>query len=139
MSQKTEIKKLFENCLTQEEIYQRIMEIGRGQKPFAQEDRNSENLVSGCQSELYLKSKVVDDTLEFEAYSEALISSGLAQILILYYNHRSFEEIIKEPPTFLEELGITQSLTPSRANGLYSVHLKMKQIALKAYIASNRS
>lgn len=131
-----ELKSLFLDCQSPQDSYKKVMELGRNQRVFSESEKTPEHLVKGCQSELYLMGQVKDDKLFFEAYSEALISAGLAQLLILFYSGRPFEEILKIPPDFLDDLGLSQSLTPSRTNGLYSVHLKMKQIALKAYMAS---
>lgn len=80
---------------------------------------------------MYLHSFLRDGKVFFEGESDALISSGLAAILIRTYNGESPETILKCPPDFLEDLGISASLTPNRANGLYSIHLRMKQDALK--------
>lgn len=133
------LKTLFENCASKEDIYQSVMKLGQKQRAFTQEEKSPEHLVKGCQSELYLLCEYKEEKLFFEAYSEALISAGLAQLLILFYSGRSPEEVLKLPPDFLEDIGITGSLTPSRTNGLYSVHLMMKQHALKAYMSSSAS
>src|SRR5262249_17718512 len=95
-----------------------------------------ENIVPGCQSIVYLRSWSEGGRILFEVESEALISAGLAAILLQVYKGETAERILKCHPYFLEELGIRSSLTPSRANGLYSIHLRMKQEALKWLLAS---
>lgn len=90
-----------------------------------------ENLVKGCQSTMYLHAELVGNVIHFTADSDALISAGLAAILIQVYSGETPETVLTCPPEYLETLGISASLTPSRANGLYSIHLKMKQEALK--------
>ena len=69
--------------------------------------------------------------MTFEAEADALISAGLAALLTQVYSGETPETILKCPPTYLDEIGISASLTPNRANGLYSIHLRMKQEALK--------
>lgn len=126
-----EMKELFLQCSTEEKRYAKIIELGRSLPSLETSLKVPENLVKGCQSTMYLHSTLRDGKVFFEGESDALISSGLAAILISVYNEESPEVILKCPPDFLEELGISASLTPNRANGLYSIHLRMKQDALK--------
>lgn len=125
------IKALFSHCDSEELKYQKIIEMGRQQPPLDPSYKTPENVVKGCQSTMYLHAYLKDNRVFFEAESDALISSGLAAILIHVYNNETPEAILKCPPNYLEALGISASLTPSRANGLYSIHLRMKQEALK--------
>jgi cysteine desulfuration protein SufE len=81
---------------------------------------------------MYLRSFLDGGKMYFEAESDALISFGLAVILMKVYSGESPEVVLTCPPSYLEEIGITASLTPNRANGLYSIHLRMKQDALRA-------
>lgn len=88
---------------------------------------------------MYLHAEMQEGKLYYYAFSEALISAGLAALLIYYYEGESLETILKEPPTFLEKMGIPQSLTPSRVNGLASLHTQMKKEALKALLIRERA
>ena len=134
LEKQQQIRTLFNACSSEEEKYKKIIELGRSQPPLSPEDKISENLVKGCQSIMYLKSNFENGCIYFTADSDALISSGLAAILLKVYNGESPETILKCPPTYIEDLGISASLTPNRANGLYSIHLRMKQDALKLYM-----
>jgi cysteine desulfuration protein SufE len=118
-------------CPTQEAKYEKIIELGRQQIPLPATYKTPDNLVKGCQSQMYLHSYWEDDKIIFETDSDALISAGLAVLLTQVYSGETPEVILKCPPTYLDELGISASLTPNRASGLYSVHLRMKQEALK--------
>lgn len=89
-----------------------------------------ENSVQGCQSLLYLHTEKEQKILHFHAYSDALISSGLAALLIFLYSGESAEQIIQNPPKVLEKIGIPLALTPSRANGLASLYVKMRKEAI---------
>lgn len=124
------VKDLFKNCLNDEDKYERIIELGRKAVPLAEEYKRHENLVRGCQSQMYMRSSFRDGKLYFEASSDALISLGLAALMIMIYSGEPPEVILKCPPDCIEQLGISASLTPGRANGLYSIHLRMKQDAL---------
>lgn len=80
---------------------------------------------------MYLHSYLDNNKMHFSAYSEALISAGLAALLIAVYDGEGPEIVLKCPPLFLETIGIHSSLSPSRANGLSSLFLKMKQESLR--------
>jgi cysteine desulfuration protein SufE len=131
LKKQTLIKEKFAACSTEEERYQKIIELGREQPCLDEKEKIEANLVKGCQSQMYLASRLVDNQVIFAAESDALISAGLAALLVKVYSGESPETILKCPPSYLEELGISASLSPSRANGLYSLHLRMKQDALK--------
>lgn len=132
------VRALFNTSPTEEEKYQKIIDLGRALPPLDPAFKIPANSVPGCQSIVYLHSHLQDNLILFGAESEALISAGLAAILIQVYSGETPEAILKCPPTYLEDLGISASLTPSRANGLYSIHLRMKQDALRWLIASQK-
>lgn len=134
LDKQSQIKRLFTNCKTKEDTYQKIIEIGQSSPSLPVQYKIPENEVPGCQSIMYLHAKHKDGKIYFEAESEALISCGLAALLTRVYSGEDPETIIKCPPDYLEEIGVSSSLSPNRANGLYSIHLKMKQIALQSMI-----
>jgi len=131
LAKQEKIKALFAQCTSHDEIYSKIIELGKGLASLDAIDRTSENLVRGCQSIVYLCSTFDEGVITFRAEADALISAGLVVLLISVYSGEDPETIIKYPPDFLEELGVVASLTPSRANGLYNIHLRMKQDAVK--------
>lgn len=131
LEKQNQMRQIFSAFPSEEGKYQKIIELGRKQIPLEQSSKVPENIVKGCQSIMYMRSWVLEGLVYFQAESEALISAGLAAILIHVYSGESPETILKCPPSFLDDLGISASLTPSRANGLYSIHLRMKQDALK--------
>lgn len=137
LAKQNALKKLFGTCATEDAKYAKIIDLGKELKPLSNEKKVPENLVPGCQSKMFLHSSFDGINVLFEGESDALISAGLAAILLKVYNGEAPETILKCPPTYLEELGISASLTPSRANGLYSIHLRMKQDALKWLIAKD--
>lgn len=124
------LKAQFAACPNREAIYEKIMEWGRLQPSLSSEEKVEENLVQGCQSRLYLVASFDGYSMHFKAESDALISSGLAQLLVTVYEGESPEAILFCPPLFLEELNITALLSPSRSNGLHSLYLKMKRLAI---------
>ncbi len=131
----SDVKSLFSNCLTQQERYQKIIELGRELSPIPSEHQIENNIVKGCQSIVYLHSELSEGKIYYSAHSESLISAGLAALLIKAYSGQSPELILKSKPTFLEELQILGSLSPNRANGLANMFLRMQQDALKFLIS----
>ncbi len=129
------LKEELELLPTRELLYQKIMEKGKNLSPFNSEWKTEHKRVMGCQSVMYLHSHFEDGKVFFHAATDALISAGLAAILIEIYSGEPPDSILLTSPTFLEELGITSVLTPGRANGLASLFLKMKQEAL-SYLVS---
>lgn len=134
-----EIKEILAACRTKEQMYAKIIELGRQLPKLRDEFKTLKNLVKGCQSQMYLHAYMLDNRVIFEAESDALISAGLAALLIRAYSNEPPEVILKYPPTFLEDLGISSGLTPSRANGLHSMHLQMKQEALRLLMEKTQS
>ena len=121
----------FSACQTAEERYQLLMELGKTLPPILAAHKTEENLVSGCQSRLYLHAEQRQGKFFFTAQSDALISAGLAALLVYAYDEEILDTILTEPPTFLQILGIHASLSPNRSAGLSHIYLKMKQLALK--------
>ena len=125
------LKNQFSPLKTPEQRYQKLILLGSELPPFAEADKIEFNKVPGCQSLMYLSATFKDGLVFFNATSDALISRGLAALLILVYSGLPPEIILTHHPLFLHELGIFSSLTPSRSNGLISLHLKMKQLSLQ--------
>lgn len=111
--------------------------MGRALPWLSEHARIQENLVQGCQSILYLEAELKDSKIYFNADSEALISKGLAALLIYVYSGQAPEALFKEPPLFLKEIGLHQALSPARSNGLASLYRKMQESAIKIMSLSN--
>lgn len=131
LDKQSAIKEMFSHCLTTEEKYKKIIELGQTLPSLEPIYRLPENLVEGCQSMMYLFTTCENGKMAFKIYSEALISKGLAALLILIYEGEPPEALLKCPPAVLSEIGIQQTLTPGRSNGLFNLYLKMKQQAIR--------
>jgi cysteine desulfuration protein SufE len=131
------LKKKFTPINAPEQKYHILIEMGRNLPPFKEKNKIEKNLVRGCQSKLYLYSYENQGKIFFEVFSDALISAGLAALLINTYQGEPLETLIKHSPDFLHELGIYTSLSPNRSNGLSQIHLKMQQDALQFLIQRN--
>lgn len=131
LEKQNQVITLFSSCLTQEEKYNKIIDLGKQLPKLEAKFKTPQNRVLGCQSITHLHSFQELGRIYFFAESEALISAGLAALLLMVYSGETAETILTCKPDYLDTLGIGASLTPSRANGLYSMHLRMKQDALK--------
>ena len=128
---------LFKEAISPEQKYRVLIDLGHKLRVTQKESFTEEDVVEGCQSFMLLRSRREDVKLYFEIYSEALISSGLAYLLVEFYSGESAEDILKTPPTFLEKLDLTSSLTPGRSNGLAALYHKIRQLAAKQLISKN--
>jgi cysteine desulfuration protein SufE len=113
---------------TDEEKYSLLIDLGRNLPPL--EDKTHAILVSGCQSRLYLRAEYHEERVFFFAEADALISQGLAALLIEVYGGETPLTIMTHPPHFLKTLGIFASLSPHRAQGLLNIYLTMRKLCL---------
>lgn len=127
-----EIRKIF-SPLTTEQRYDTLIEMGRRLPLYPESCKTPDRIVHGCQSTLYLHTDIRDGKLFFQACADALISAGLAALLIAVYSGETPETILKSPPRFIDELGIAASLSPHRSNGLAQIYLRMKQEAIQSF------
>ncbi len=129
------LKKKFTTLSTQER-YLTLMDMGKNLPAYEDRHKTTDRIVRGCQSTLYLYTELREGKLYFEAHADALISAGLAALLIALYSGEPPETILTQAPDIIKELDIGSSLSPNRSNGLANIHLKMKQEAL-FYLTKN--
>jgi len=98
--------------------YQYIIDLGRKLEPLAPEEMTDDALLAGCQSSVWLHAHGDADRLEFRANSDAAIVSGLIYLLMRVYSGRPARDILAAEPRFVRELGLSEHLSPTRANGL---------------------
>ena len=119
---------------TWEDRYKRIIESGKTLPAYPEEHRLDKFKVSGCQSQVWLFPEMKDGKLFFHADSDALITKGLIAILMRIYSGAPAKEILQTAPDFINQIGMADKLSPSRANGLFSM---IKQIKLYATVFAN--
>jgi cysteine desulfuration protein SufE len=125
------LKKNFDSLSSKEERYNKIIQLGQSAPRMSKEDQKEEYRVPGCQSLLYLKVTLINGLLSIQTTSDALISAGLARLLVEVYDGQPPLAVIHCPPLFLKELGILEALSPSRANGLKSLYQKLQKESLR--------
>lgn len=121
-------------ALTVEEKYKKIIQYGLEKAPQSDTSFAEDEIVEGCQSTLYLKSAYENGKVFFKTHSDALISKGLARLLTEVYSGESPAFIIQQKPSFLLDLGIYDTLSPSRSNGVQALYLKMQKECIKYLI-----
>jgi cysteine desulfuration protein SufE len=112
-----------------EERYQRIIAMGKALPGLPAEKKQPQFLVKGCQSQVWLHARLDGDRVVFEADSDAIIVRGLIAILLKVYSAATPQEILDTSPEFITELGFKKNLSPSRANGLFSMIKQIKYYA----------
>jgi cysteine desulfuration protein SufE len=93
------------------------------------------NKVHGCQSQVWMVAELDEEKgrVRFHADSDAFIVKGLIALLMRLYSDRPPAEILDSPPTVLDRIGLGRHLTPNRANGLYSMVSRVRELAA-AYV-----
>lgn len=121
------IRKIFSDQEGPESKYMTIIGLGKRNTVSEPDIQIPENKINGCQSTTYIKSSYENGVMNFQAQSDALISSGLAALLILAYNNQPPEIVVNNPPEFINDLEIHTSLSINRANGFAQMYLKLKE------------
>jgi cysteine desulfuration protein SufE len=101
--------------------YEYLIELGKSLEVFPVELKTDDRLIKGCQSRVWLDTRVQDGILRFRADSDAIITKGIISLLIRVYDGRSAAEIAADNFDFVEKIGLRENLSPTRANGLNSM------------------
>lgn len=109
--------------------YEYLIELGKNLTDFPESSRTEDKLIKGCQSRVWLDWKKEDGKLFFTADSDAIITKGIISLLISVYSGRSAEEIAGDDFGFIEEIGLKENLSPTRANGLVSMIATIRSAA----------
>ncbi len=114
--------------------YAYLIEIGNGMPAMDERYKTDDNLIKGCQSRVWFYPEMRDGLLYFTADSDAIITKGIAALLVRVFSGQKPEAIAKADLGFIDEIGLTQHLSPTRSNGLLSMvrQIKMYAIAFSA-------
>ena len=111
------------------ERYEYLIELGRPLPIIDQQYKLDENIIKGCQSKVWLYSEMNHTKIDFTADSDAILTKGLVALLLRVFSNQTPEDILKADTLFIDEIGLKEHLSPTRANGLVSM---LKQIKLYA-------
>ena len=110
--------------------YQYLIDLGRKLPPLAEGEKTDDKLLSGCQSQVWLHLEGNADEIMIRANSDAAIVSGLIALLISVYSGCSAQQIVDTEPYFIREIGLSEHLSPTRANGLHAMLNAIKGYAV---------
>ena len=109
--------------------YEYLIGLGKELETYPEEERTEEHLIKGCQSRVWLCSEKRDGRLFFRADSDAIITKGIISLLVGVYSGRTPEEIAGDDFAFLDEIGLKENLSPTRAGGLASMIETLRRTA----------
>ncbi len=110
--------------------YQLLIDMGEDLPPLAPEEKTEQNLIDGCQSRVWLVCERQGDLLNFRAESDALIVRGIVALLLRVVSGHTPEEILSADLYFIPRIGLSEHLSPTRANGLLAMVKQVRNYAL---------
>lgn len=110
--------------------YEHMIELGRSLPMIEERYKIDDNLIKGCQSKVWVHAELQDDKLVFTADSDAIITKGIIAILVRVLSNQRPQDIIDADMGFIDEIGLKEHLSPTRANGLVSMIKQLKLYAI---------
>ncbi len=110
--------------------YNYLIEMGKSLPLIDDKYKIDSNLITGCQSRVWLHSENHGGQIIFTADSDAVITKGIVNMLIRVFSDHTPDEIINAETEFLDVIGLKDHLSPTRSNGLVSMIKQIKLYAL---------
>ena len=104
---------LFDNWVDK---YEYLIDLGKSLPKIEEHEKTNENIISGCQSQVWLNAKKQNNEVHFFADSDAIMTKGIIAILIRVLSHQEPKEIINANLDFINTIGLKEQLSPTRAN-----------------------
>jgi cysteine desulfuration protein SufE len=101
--------------------YSLLIDLGKELKAFPEELKSERLLIKGCQSQVWLNSKIENGNIIFEGDSDAIITRGIVALLIRVMSGLKPAEIMNADLYFIEKIGLRENLSPTRSNGFRSI------------------
>lgn len=117
--------------------YEYLIELGKSVPVISESAKLESNLIKGCQSRVWLDAEIKDGKVFFSADSDAIITKGIISLLIRVFSGRTPQEIIDANLDFIDQIGLQDNLSPTRANGLLSMVKKIKTYAV-VYLSTQK-
>jgi cysteine desulfuration protein SufE len=117
--------------------YEYLIDLGKDLPAIADAYKTDDYKIKGCQSQVWLHASSENGKVRFTADSDAIITKGIIALLVRVFDNESPEEIINADLQFINEIGLSQHLSPTRSNGLLSMIKQMKMFAI-AFSAQNK-
>ena len=116
--------------------YEYIIDLGKALPLIDEQHKTEDNIIKGCQSKVWVHAEQNEDKIVFTADSDAILTKGIIAILIRAFSNQKAADILEANTDFIDEIGLKEHLSPTRANGLVSMIKQIKMYAL-AYNAKN--
>lgn len=110
--------------------YEYLIDLGKSLPLINEKYKTEDKIIKGCQSRVWMHSELVNGKIIFTADSDAIITKGMVALMIRVLSNHTPDEIINAKLDFIEKIGLTQHLSPTRSNGLVSMIKQMKLDAL---------
>ncbi|MBA22775.1 MAG: Fe-S metabolism protein SufE [Flavobacteriales bacterium] len=110
--------------------YEHMIDLGKSLPLIAEEFKTEDNIIKGCQSKVWVHAELKNDQLEFTADSDAIITKGIIAILIRVFSNQHPKDILDAETDFIDQIGLKEHLSPTRANGLVSMIKQIKMYAI---------
>ncbi|NND63429.1 MAG: SufE family protein [Flavobacteriaceae bacterium] len=110
--------------------YEHLIELGKSLPLIDASLKTDDRIIKGCQSKVWLHSELIDGKVVFTADSDAIITKGIIAVLIRVFSNQSPEDIVQAKTDFIDEIGLKEHLSPTRANGLLAMIKQMKLYAV---------
>lgn len=119
--------------------YEYMIELGKSLPLIAPEYKVDDYLIKGCQSKVWVFAELENDDLKFTADSDAIITKGIIALLIRVFSGQKPQDILDAELSFIDEIGLKEHLSPTRANGLVSMIRQIKLYAVAYQTQKNQS
>ncbi len=110
--------------------YEYLIELGRDLPQIDPKYKTNEYLINGCQSKVWLNAELKDGKIYFTADSDAIITKGIVALLIRVLNKRTPQEVMNANLFFIDKIGLSENLSPTRSNGLLAMIKQMKMYGM---------
>lgn len=110
--------------------YALLIELGNSQSPLDEQFKVESNLIEGCQSRVWLHAEYRNGKVLYQAESDAVIVKGIVSLLIKVLSGHTPREILDTHLYFIEQIGLTEHLSPTRSNGLLAMVKQMRLYAM---------
>tara|TARA_B100000768_G_C11186264_1_gene335207 strand:+ start:449 stop:871 length:423 start_codon:yes stop_codon:yes gene_type:complete len=110
--------------------YEYMIDLGKTLPLIAPEFKTDDNIIKGCQSKVWVYAELKETQLEFTADSDAIITKGIIAILIRTFSNQHPKDILDANTDFIDQIGLKEHLSPTRANGLVSMIKQIKMYAI---------
>ena len=110
--------------------YELLIDYGKGLPAFPEQLRTKQNLIDGCQSQVWFVASLQDGRVVYQADSEAALVKGIVALLLRVLNNQTPKDIVDADLYFIREIGLQEHLSPTRSNGLAAMLHQMKLYAL---------